>query len=200
MCWAFQLIVLQKGWSSPRTAKWSRDKGSWHAFSWLCHNKPFTCDRNVHIPIHLTVITRLSRAHLSYVPLIPKACSSSARFCWTWNENNQNVVKTHSFWDPKSRKKCCVHAKAFKWTNWTKQGQKSLRAQQLPTELTFHHLQTEPSECDCYLAVKVAAHSFLRPRKMKEICSPLFLWIADHICHDLNTRKSTAISKHRNTN
>lgn len=113
MCWAFQLIVLQKGWSSPRTAKWSRDKGSWHAFSWLCHNKPFTCDRNVHIPIHLTVITRLSRAHLSYVPLIPKACSSSARFCWTWNENNQNVVKTHSFWDPKSRKKMLRSCKSF---------------------------------------------------------------------------------------
>lgn len=71
-----------------------------------------------------------------------------------------------------------------------KQGRHSLRAQQLPPELTFHHLQTELSEC-CYLAVKVAANSFLRPRKMKEICPPLFLWITDHICHDLNTRNTS---------
>lgn len=40
-----------------------------------------------------------------------------------------------------------------------------------------------------YLAVEITANSLLRPRLMIKLCSPLFLWVPNNICHQLQTIK-----------
>ena len=63
---------------------------------------------------------------------------------------------------------------------------------------TLNWIYKRWSESDSYLAVEVAAHSLLWPGKMKEICSPLFLGISNHIGHNLMNKETTIIQEQKN--
>ena len=128
MSWAFQLIVLQKAevLALPNKVVVA---GVVARFSWLYNMKANTRDRNVLITkpfdYDRVSVTCTSQLCSSDTQSLLKLSTFLLNLKW---ENNQTIVKTHLFWDPKSKKrkqKFCVHAKASKWSNWAVESNKA---------------------------------------------------------------------------